>query len=250
MNSMKSHEIGMTTMVVDPSQHKASRVAGLAFLFAITVVVVSNYGINFRLILPDNAVDTARNIMAHETMFRINIVCNLIYAVIVMVLLSALYVILRPINRHLALLAAFCRFVYALTWGIAALNILSALRLLGDAAYLPVFKTDQLQTLARLHIAIGYDAYYIGLPFWGIASAVCSYLLFKSRYIPKALATFGIFSSVWCVFCAFAFIIFPHFDKTVHAGLFDMPMVIFEIALGFWFLLKGLRPYGAAMKNQ
>jgi hypothetical protein len=234
----------MTNSAIEESQRKAARVAGFTFLFAMMIVVLANYGINFRLIVPGNAVDTARNIMVHETLFRLNIACNLIYVVNVLVLLSALYVILKPVNRNLALIAAFCRLVYALMWGVTALNMLGALRLLGDAAYLPVFDADQLQTLARLHISI--DAYYVGLPFWGLASTVCSYLWLKSKYIPRGLAVFGVLSSFWCVFCAFAFIVFPHFETTVNAYLFDMPLVIFELALGFWLLLRGLRPSGVA----
>jgi hypothetical protein len=228
--------------IIDESQRKAARVVGFTFLFAMMIVVAANYGINFRLIVPGNATDTARNIMAHETLFRINIACNLIYVVNVVVLLSALYVIFKPVNRNLALVAAFCRLIYALMWGVTALNMLGALRLLGDAAYLPVFEADQLHTLARLHISI--DAYYIGLPFWGLASTICSYLWFKSRYVPRALAAFGVISSAWCVMCAFAFIVFPRFETTVNAYWFDMPIVIFELALGFWLLLKGIRPSG------
>jgi len=236
----------MTFSGIDESQRKAARVAGFTFLFAIAIVVVANYGINFRLIVPGNAVDTARNITAHETLFRINIACNLIYVVNVVVLLAALYVILKSVNRHYALVAAFCRLVCALMWGVTGLNALGALRLLGDAAYPPVFGADQLQTLARLHIAASFDAYYVGLPFWGLASTVCSYLWFKSRYIPRALAVFGVISSAWCVVCAFAFIVFPHFDTAVNAYWFDSPMVVFETALGLWLLLKGLRPSGTA----
>ena len=164
----------------------------------------------------------------------------------VVVLLTALYVILKPVNRNLALVATFCRLVLALMWAVTALNALGALRLLGNAAYLPVFKADQLQTLARLHLSSSYDAYYIGLPFWGLASMVCSYLWFKSKYVPRALAAFGVISSAWCVICAFVFIVFPRFDATVNAYWFDMPMVIFEMALGFWLLFKGLSSSGLA----
>ncbi len=234
----------MTISSLDESQRKAARVAGFTFLFAMAIVVLANYGINFRLIVPGNAVDTARNILAHETLFRINIACNLIYVLNVVVLLAALYVILEPVNRHLALVAAVCRLVFALMWGLTALNTLGALRLLGDAAYLPVFGADQLKSLARLHIAASFDAYYVGLPFWGLASTVCSYLWFKSRFIPRALAAFGVVSSAWCVMCAFAFIVLPHFDRTVNAYWFDSPMAIFEMALGLWLLFKGLRPSG------
>jgi len=231
---------------IDESQRKAARIAGFAFLSAMAIVVLANYGISFRLSVPGDAAETARNIMAHETLFRINIACNLIYVVNVVVLLTALYVILKPVNRNLALVATFCRLVLALMWAVTALNALGALRLLGNAAYLPVFKADQLQTLARLHLSSSYDAYYIGLPFWGLASMVCSYLWFKSKYVPSALAAFGVISSAWCVICAFVFIVFPRFDATVNAYWFDMPMVIFEMALGGWLLFKGLSPSGLA----
>lgn len=126
----------MTISIIDESQRKAARVAGFTFLFAMAIVVLANYGINFRLVVPGNAADTARNIMAHETLFRINIASNLIYVVTIVALLSALYVILKPVNRNLALVAAFCRLVLALMWGVTALNSLGALRLLSDAAYL------------------------------------------------------------------------------------------------------------------
>jgi hypothetical protein len=231
----------MALNTIDESQRNAARVAGFAFLSAMAIVVLANYGISFRLSVPGNAAETARNIMAHETLFRLNIACNLIYVINILALLTALYVTLKPVNRSLALVATFCRLVVALMWGVTALNMLGALRFLGDAAYLPVFKADQLQALARLHLSSSYDAYYVGLPFWGLASTVCSYLWFKSRFIPRALAVFGMISSAWCVFSAFAFIVFPHFDATVSASWFDMPMVVFEIAMGFWLLIKGLR---------
>jgi hypothetical protein len=234
----------MTISTIDESQRKAARVAGFTFLFAMAIVVIANYGISFRLSVPGNAAETARNIMAHETLFRINIACNLLYGATIGALLSALYVILKPVDRNLALVAAFCRLAVALMWCVTALNMLGALRLLGGGTYLSVFEADRLQALARLHLDAGYDAYYIGLPFWTLASTVCSYLWFKSRYIPRALAAFGVISSAWCVFCAFTFIVFPNFQNTVHPVWFDMPMVIFEMVLGFWLLFKGLRPSG------
>ena len=128
------------------SGYNAAKVAGFTFLLAPATVIVANYGINLRLIVPGNAVDTARNIMAHETLFRLNIACNLLYVVIVAVLLTALYEILKPVNRNLALVATVCRLVFALMWGVTALDTLGALRLLGTAAYLPVFTADQLST--------------------------------------------------------------------------------------------------------
>jgi hypothetical protein len=120
------------------------------------------------------------------------------------------------------------------------------LRHLGSASYLQVFEADRLQTLARLHLAANFDDYYVGLPFFGLAATVCSYLWLKSNYIPRALAGFGVVSSAWCVLCAFVFLIFSNFNKIVNDYWFDLPMGLFELALSFWLLFKGLRPIGIA----
>ena len=229
----------MTISTIDESQRKAARVAGFTSLFTMAIVSLAYLGIQARLIVAGNAAETALNIMAHERLFRFNIACDLIYCAGIVVLLTALYVILKPVNRSLALLAAFCRLVYALMWVVIALNLLTVLRLLSGADYLRVFETDRLQALARLYL--GTPAYGVGLPFYGLGSAVCSYLWFKSRYIPRALASWGVISSVWCVTCAFAFIIFPDFAKTVNAWWFDSPMASFEMATGFWLLIKGIK---------
>ena len=234
----------MTIHTIDDSQRQAAKVAGFTFLFGIALVIFSNFSINFRYIIPDEAAQTARNIIAHQTLFRVNVVCNLIYLVTLIVMFTSLYVILKPVNRSFALAAVFFRLIYALLWGIMALNTFAAMRLLGDAAYLSAFEADQLQTLSRLPLSSSWDAYYVGLPFWGFASLVCSFLWFRSAYIPKALAVFGIVASLWCVICSFIFIIFPAFEETVNVWYFDMPLVIFETTLGFWLLFKGLRGSG------
>ncbi len=228
------------------SQRTAAKVAGLSYLLTIAIVVFANYALLNPLIVPGNAAETARNIVTHETQFRIVAVCFLIYSAGVVVLLTALYLILRPVNRGLALVAALFRLVFALLWLLTTLNLLNALRLLGSASYLQVFEANRLQALARLHIAAGFDDYYVGLPFFGLAATVCAYLWLKSNYIPKGLAAFGVISSAWCVICAFVFLIFPHFNKIVNDYWFDSPMAIFELALSFCLLFKGLRSPGTA----
>src|SRR5712692_3179938 len=236
----------MTINKIDNSQRTAAKVAGLSCLFMMAIVVFSNYALLNPLVVPGNAVETARNIVAHETQFRITATCFLIYSAGVVVLLTALYVILKPINPGLALVGALFRLVFALLWLLTTLNMLGALRLLGSTSYLQVFEADRLQAMARLHLAASFDDYYVGLPFFGLAATVCSYLWLKSNYIPKGLAAFGVIASAWCVICAFVFLIFPNFNKIVNDYWFDSPMALFEAALSFWLLFKGLRSPGTA----
>lgn len=235
----------MTAGTITESQRTAAKVAGWSFLFTMVIVVFGNYGLLNPLIVRGNVAETARNIVAHETQFRITAVCFLAYSAGVFVLLVALCVVLQPVNPGLALAGAIFRLVFAMLWLLTTLNLLSALRLLGSASYLQAFEADRLQALARLHVAANFDAYYVGLPFFGLAATVCAYLFLKSKYIPKRLALFGIISSAWCVLCAFVYLIFPGFANPVNPYWFDSPMALFELALGLWLLFKGLRPSDA-----
>ena len=229
------------TNSIDNSQRTAAKVAGFTGLFAVAIVVFANYGLLNPLVVPGNAAETAQNLAAHETQVRVIATCFLTYSATVMVLLAALYVILKPVNPGLALVGALFRFVFALLWLLTTLNLLGALRLLGSANYLQVFEANRLQALARLSIAANFDDYYVGLPFFGLGATICAYLWFKSNYIPKGFALFGVISSAWCVICAFVFLIFPHFNKIVNDYWFDSPMALFELALSFWLLFKGIQ---------
>jgi len=240
----------MTISTIDDSQRTAARVAGFAYLITFATVVYVNFGIHDRLMVAGNAAETARNILAHERLFRIGIAGDLVYCAGVVVLLTALYVILKPVNRGLALLAAFWRLVWVLMWLVMTLNLFDALRLLRGADYLRAFEAERLQALARLYLGTSFDYYYVGLLFGALASTICGYLWFKSRYIPRALGAFGVISSAFCVACTFVFYIFPNFDKIVNLWWFDTPMAIFDIALSFWLLIKGLPPSGVVVPTE
>jgi Domain of unknown function (DUF4386) len=227
---------------IDRSQDVAARVAGVSGLLAAAIVIFGNYALLGPLVVSGDAVNTARNIVTHQTQVRLALTCFLAYGVIVVVLLSALYVILKPVNWLLAILGALFRLVFALLWLLTTLNLLGALRLLGSTSYLQLFEPDRLQVLARLQIAASFDDYYVGLPFFALAATVCSYLWLRSGYIPRPLAVFGVIASAWCVICAFIFLIFPGFDKTVNAYWFDTPMAVFELVVSVWLLVKGVCP--------
>ena len=230
----------MTTNTIDNSQRTAAKVAGWSYLLSFAIVVFANYVLLNPLIVPRNAVDTARNILAHPTQFRIALALFLTYSVGTVVLAGALYIIFKPINHGLALVGALFRLVFAMSWLLSAIHSLGALRWLGTAPYLQAFELDRLQVMARTTIASTFDDYYVGLPFFGLAATVCAWLWLKSNYIPRGLATFGVIASVWCVFCAFVYLIFPTFNKIVNDYIFDSPMALFELVVSFWLLLKGL----------
>ena len=74
--------------------------------------------------------------------------------------------------------------------------------------------------------------------FLGLGSTIFNYLLFKSRYIPRALAAWGVFASLLLLISQFTIIIFPDVEKTIIPACYG-PIAIDELALGFWLLFKG-----------
>lgn len=226
--------------VAYPSRVTA-RVLGLALVLGMAVVMFGNLYLAADLYVANDAAQTAANILAHETRFRVQLLCNLFYVADVLVVLVAQYLILKRVGQGLALAALLLRLVFALTWCLSALYMLDALALLGDTPYLRVFEPDRLQALARVDLHGTYSAYYVGLPFWGVAATLSSWQWLKSSHIPKALAWFGILSSAWCAFCGCVFLVFPHFDATVNAWFFDSFMGLFELVLGLWLLVFGLK---------
>jgi len=231
----------MTTDIIDASQRTAAKIVGLMYLLAIPPALFAEFYVSSQLIDYHDVTATARNIMAHGTLFRLGIASNLSVFAIDAVLITALYVVLNPVGRTLALLAAFWRLVETAVLVVATQNDFDVLRLLSGADYLRVFDADRLQALARLSIGAHGAGYNVGLVFAGLGSTAFCWLWFKSGFIPKPLAAWGVFSSLLLATCTFAFIVFPELSQVVSVAVYGGPIFLFELAMGFWLLLNGLR---------
>lgn len=226
--------------MITAGQRSAAKVAGVAYLLTFLVVVVANFAIHERLNVTGDANATAHNIAAHETLFRAGIALDLVYCIGSIALLAALYLILEPVGRGVALLATLWKLVYVLAWMVMTISLFDALRLVKGADYLHVFEPERLNALAKLYLSARFDRYYGGLLFFALGGTLASWLWVKSRYIPRWLAAGSLVSYAWCAFCAGAFIVFPSFSHVVNLWFFDTPMALFEIFLSLWLLIKGV----------
>jgi hypothetical protein len=228
------------TAGIDESQRTAARVVGAAYLAALGPAVFAEFYVRGQLVA-QSAAQTALNIVAHERLFRLGIASNLAVFAIDIALITSLFVVLRPINRILALLAMGWGLIENGILVVAALSDFDVLRILGSAEYLRAFEPTRLQALARLSIGAHGAAYGVGLVFAGLRSTAFCYLWFKSRYIPRVLAGWGIVASFFMGACAFSFIVFPELEAIVPVALYGAPIFLFELTMGVWLLLKELR---------
>ena len=215
-----------TIGTTNESQRKAATVVGFTYLFALVPAIFAEFYVRDRLVVFDNAAQTALNIVAHERLFRLGIASNLTVFAIDVALITALYVVLKPINRSLALLAAGWGLIETAILVVVTLSDFHVLRILSGADYLHAFEADRLQALARLSIGAHHDTYSVGLVFAGLRSTAFCYLWFKSRFIPRALAAWGVFASFLMGACAFAFIICPELAKVVTVASYGSPIFV------------------------
>jgi hypothetical protein len=233
---------GGTMTAPDAIERRWARVVGFSYVFALAPAVFAEFYVSGRLMVSDNAIVTAQNIIAHERLFRLGIASNLLVFAADVLLVTALYVVLERVNRRLALLATFFRLIETTILIVAVLNDFYVLRLLTGASSVTTVNSDQLAALARVSMGAHNSAYGVALLLFGFGSPVFCYLWLKSGYIPKPLAVWGLVASVWIGICSFIFIVFPEVEKVITVGYYGGPIFLFELTIGLWLLFKGIRP--------
>jgi hypothetical protein len=121
---------------------------------------------------------------------------------------------------------------------LAVLSSLVVLQLLNGENYWAVFEAEQLQALVGLFLDVHSAALSILIVFISLGTIVFCYLFFKSKYIPRILAVFGIFSFLLVLIKAFVVILFPL--PAMIQIVFHLPGILFEVIIGLWLLIKGV----------
>jgi hypothetical protein len=228
------------THAIDDSQRRAAKVAGAAYLLALMPAIFAEFYVRGQLVVAD-AAQTAVGIAAHERLFRLGIASNLAVFATDVVLITALYLVLRPVSRGLALLALAWGLVETGTLVTVTLHDLDVLRILSGAGYLQAFDANRLQALAMLSLGAHGAAYNVGLVLSGLRGTAFCYVWLRSRFIPKPLAAWGLAASFLMGACAFSSIIDPGLGSLVPVAIYGGPIFFFELVMGFWLLLRGLR---------
>lgn len=225
---------------IEPAQRSAAKIVGLLYIVTMASSMFGELYVRRNLIVPRDAVTTATNIMASPQLYRLGLATDLLTVAGVIVLLWALHVILKPVNKNVALLATFFRLMENAIAAASVAFAFVALRFLAGTAYLQAFDPPQLAVLSRVIMGGHGTGLSIAFIFLGLGSAIFSYLWLKSGYIPRAIAWLGILSSLLMTVFGLVAMVFPALGAAV--GLTYMaPMFFYEVGLGIWLLTKGLR---------
>jgi hypothetical protein len=189
--------------------------------------------------VPGDAAATANNIVANELLFRIGFSGELLHLMCDVAVAALLYVLLRPVNRTIALLAAFFRLASDIILAVASISHFAALRLLAGADYLETFQPEQLQTLAMLALRLHGDGYAICLAFFAFACLTLGYVIYKSTYLPKTIGILMTIAGACYLVNSFAVFLAPALAAKLFPFLFA-PIFGAELSLALWLLVKGV----------
>ena len=224
---------------------KTARIAGLLYLIYIVFHVFANVFGRSKIIVLGDATTTARNIMASAWQFRIGFVVDMVAGVLFLLAAWALYVLLKPVNKNLALLFLLLNLGGVAVWCVSDLFLIASQSLLSGADYSKVFQTDQLQALAMLSLDMyKYGSLGIAQIFFAAWLFPLGYLVFKSGYLPRLL---GIVLMVEC----FAWLLYPLqfflFPSVFITYLSSAVGFIGEFSLMLWLLIMGARDQNPAL---
>jgi len=218
------------------SINKTARIAGfLYFMYIVTSIIGNEFG---RFVSVD-APATVNNIMAHESQFRIGFVISLFSVVFFLLAAWYLYVLLKLVNKDLALLFLLLNLGGFAILCFSMLNLFGSLLLLSGADYLKVFQPDQLQAQAMLFINLYKNGYIIAQIPYGIWLFPLGYLVFKSGFLPKILGILLIVDCFGLLIYVFQRFLLPGYEVISYPCM--AVSFIAELSLTLWLLIMGTK---------
>jgi hypothetical protein len=217
--------------------------AGSFYLIFIILLPLAT-SIRSQLIVFGDAAATAQKITANELLFRISFVTELVSALFFVLAAWALYVLLRSVNKDLALLFLLLNLCGVAIECMSVLNLSAALSLLSGADYLTVFPASQLQAQALLHIDLYNNGFEIAQLFFGAWLLPLGYLVYRSGFLPRLLGILLIIDFIGVLIWFLQFFLLPGYDVISYPGL--AAGFIAEVSLTLWLLVKGVMDNGHA----
>jgi hypothetical protein len=222
---------------VDVSPRKIALVAGLGLLVMALLAPFALFGVLRSLVEPANATRTFNNILGSQGLFRSGIAAFLVVIMLDVVVAWALYLLLTPVNRTLALLTAWLRLAFAAVFASTLVNLLNAAQLVAGAEQ-STLQPEQLHEQVMSSIALfegGWIA--IALAIFGLHLVGLGYLLFRSANFPRFLGVLVIIAGGGYLFDSFGTILVP--DYTLTIGTFTFIGEALLILWLFWRAIKG-----------
>jgi Domain of unknown function (DUF4386) len=224
----------MVEKIQEASPRLTARMAGVFYLLTMLTGIFAQFFVSGKLVDFSDAAATATNILTHRSLFQWGFTVYLVEMACQVAVTALFYVLLKPVNRTVSLLAAFLGLTGCIIKTFSRLFFLAPLFILGGAPSLSVFSREQLQALALLFLRVNDHGAAIALAFFGFYALLTGYLIFKSTFLPRILGVISVCGGVgWLAYLSptLGYRLFPYLAPIGFLG---------AMALILWLLVFGV----------
>lgn len=179
---------------------------------------------------------TADQLRNHGGLFRLGFAAYLVEAFSDVVLAWLFYVLLKPVDRDLALLSAFFGLVAMTLFAVMKMFYFSAPIFVEGSRYVTGFSPEQNDGLATVFLRLYGRLSGLFMLFYGTAWIIRGYLTFKSGYLPRFLGALMVAAGVGFFFKNITKVLVPAYSSDFLVA----PMFLNVVALAIWMLVKGV----------
>ncbi len=215
------------------SAYLKARIAGLLYLLVFVTGTVALFTAG-RLVVAGDVAATAANLRTHEASFRAGIALDLLMVACYAGVTALFYVLFKPVDGTVSLLAAFFSLTGCAILGVAHVFSTASLTVLGREQFLSGFSPEQLRGMAFFFVKLFGQCYNLSLVFFGFYCVLIGNLVFRSRFLPRVLGVLMVFAGVgWLTS------LWPPLATSLSPYVM-IPGALGEGSLTLWLLVRGV----------
>lgn len=227
----------MNTNKLSPST--LARFAGALYLLIAVSGIFAHFVTPAQFIVPGDAAATVANIAASEPMFRLGTVGSELIILLSEIVLSVIvYLLLKPVNKTLSIVAAVFRLAMTTIHALNLLNYYFVFELLNSENFTAVFNPEQISALVGLFLNAHDLGFTLGIAFFMPHVLILGYLIYHATYFPKLLGIFFMLAGVGYLVDTIGLLLVSSYTTT--PGFIAIIIAVAEVAFPIWLVVKGV----------
>ena len=223
---------------IDDAPQPYTRLGGLLYLAIIVLGAFSEGFVTNRLIVAGDPMATSRLIMASSLLWNAGVFSDILVVLAAAPLLWIEYLLLRPVNKNLVLLAVLFNAISLAVEAMSKVYLLLVLPAASGAPHALAGGSPQLDLLA-LALRSHAVTFNIALIFFGITCLINGWLIYKSRYLPGTIGVLMQIAGI-CYLVACSSVLFaPGFSNAINPAIL-LPPLVGESSYCLWLLFRGV----------
>ena len=225
------------------SNRKTGIVAGILFIFATVVNLLSNVAF-LKPIL--DAPDYLSRIFASESQILIGSLLHIIASFACAGIAIALYPVLRKYNEGLALGSVGFRIAEGLLYVFGSIGVLALLPLGQEFIKAGMPGASYFQTLANSLLSMRDWTGILAVITFGVGALMYYTIFYQTKLIPRWLSGWGLIAAALCLISGIL-VMFNIIDFFTPVQIvLNIPIALQEIVLAVWLIAKGFNPSAIA----